>query len=146
MGSLEDVHKVPVSSRDLRDCVFARGLLVAPSDERLREVCPADGEADVPGDARGRRQPLTHLLVVFTSSEDDARDPGPPAAPRDGDDLLTVLAHIEPFDLPDVRVDPCILTLLDRLHPDSRSYVRVVRFHVPSHATPAGLSHMPRQF
>src|SRR3989449_3978098 len=58
LGSLEDVHELAVSTRDLGDGVFACGLLVPPCDERLPEVRPPDGEADEAGDGGCRHQPL----------------------------------------------------------------------------------------
>src|SRR5260370_7745910 len=81
-GPLEDVHDLAVSTRDLGDGVFPRALLGPPRDERLPEVRASDGEADEPGDAGGRRQPLAHLLVVFAAAQDDAADLRPPTPPR----------------------------------------------------------------
>src|SRR5216683_2083818 len=64
-GSLEDLHEAPVSSRDLRDCVFPRGLLVPPSKERLPEVRLVDREADEAGTLAAV---VSHLLTLFSPS------------------------------------------------------------------------------
>src|SRR5216684_2148799 len=104
-GSLEDLHEAPVSSRDLRDCVFPRGLLVPPSKERLPEVRLVDREADEAGHTGSRRQPLAHLVLAFALPMNDARDVGPAPAASGSHDLPAVLAAVEPFDLPDIRLD-----------------------------------------
>src|SRR2546428_3692322 len=131
LGSLEDVHELAVSTRDLGDGVFACGLLVPPCDERLPEVRPPDGEADEAGDGGCRHQPLAHLLVVFAASQDDAAHLGPAAPARSGHDLLAVLAPVEPFDLPDVGLDLRLLQLLDRLDHQPGTELHVVRLRVP---------------
>src|SRR5438876_3955995 len=134
LGSLEDVHELAVSTRDLGDGVFACAVLGPPLDERLPEVRPPDGEADEPGDAGCRREPLAHLLVVLAPSQDNAAHPGPATPARGGHDPLAVLAPVEPFDLPDVRLDLGILELLDRLDHQPRTEHGIVGLRVPMEA------------
>src|SRR6266446_2442490 len=131
-GPLEDVHELAVSTRDLGDGVFPRALLGPPRDERLPEVRASDGEADEPGDAGGRRQPLAHLLVVFAAAQDDAADLRPATPASGGHDPLAVLAPVEPLDLPDVGLDPRVLELLDRLDHQPGTEFYVVGLRVPT--------------
>src|SRR5215813_5842925 len=85
-----------------------------PADQWLPEVGAADREPDEARDSSCGRQPLADLLLVLAPTEDDAADTVSAAAARGGDDPLAVLTTVEPFDLPDVRLDPGILELVDR--------------------------------
>src|SRR5207302_3639168 len=93
---LEDVYELAIATGDLGDGVFPRALLSPPCDERLPEGRPPDGEADEPGDAGRRGEPLAYLRVVFAAPQDDATHLGPATAARGGHDPLAVLAPVEP--------------------------------------------------
>src|SRR6266478_10088137 len=125
-GLLEDVHELPISAGDLGDGLLSGRLFAPPADQWLPEVGAADREPDEARDSGGGHQPLAHLLLVLAPAEDDAADAVPAVAARGGDDPLAVLATVEPFDLPDVRLDSGILELADRLDHQSWPELQVV--------------------
>src|SRR6266403_342779 len=125
-GFLEDVHELVVPAGDLGDGLLSGRLFAPPADQWLPEVGAADREPDEARDSGGGHQPLAHLLLVLAPAEDDAADAVPAVAARGGDDPLAVLATVEPFDLPDVRLDSGILELADRLDHQSWPELQVV--------------------
>src|SRR5690349_16067398 len=105
----EDIHELAIALRHRLDGLFPRDLLGAPVDQRLPEHGAAHGETDEARHGGRGRQPLMHLIVVLAAAEDDAADLVAPAAPRGRHHLLAILAPVEPFDLPEIRLDARIL-------------------------------------
>src|SRR5262245_27731284 len=126
MSLLEDVHELPVPAGDLGDGLLPRRLPGSPPDQGVPDVGAADRESDEPPDAGRRREPLADLLRVLAPTEDDAPDVVAAATARRGHDPLAVLATLEPLDLPDVRLDPGVLELVDRRHHEPRAELQVV--------------------
>src|SRR5262245_35715424 len=91
---LEQVHPRAVGRGDLRSRGVARDLLGAVVHQWVPEGGPADREAGEPGNARGGRQPLAHVLVVLATAQDDAADLVAAGAAGCGDDLLAILLPV----------------------------------------------------
>src|SRR5258708_11516533 len=106
---LEDVDELDITLGDVFYGVFPRDLVCAPVHERVPKARTAYGEADESRDSRSRRQPLVYLLVVFTPAQDDTADLSAAAPARRADDCFTVLPAIKSLDLPDVRLNSCVL-------------------------------------
>src|SRR5678815_3402176 len=75
----------------------------------------SDRQSDEAWHRRGGLEPLRHFLLIGTTSQDDAADIVPAAAPRRLNHALAILAAIEPFDLPDIWLDSGILHCADGL-------------------------------
>src|SRR5215510_3357154 len=112
---VENVDEFLIAPRDLGDGRFASDLTGMPVHQRLPEDGAADCEANESRNRRCGFKPLMDFLVVFTSTQNDAADLVPAAASGGRHDLLAVFAVVEPFDLPQIRLDTGVLQLFDRL-------------------------------
>ena len=101
----EDFDQLQVAPGDFGDGGFARDLSSSKVNERIPKIRPAHGEADESFNAGRRCQPLAHFLVVLATSENDAADFLPAIAARNEHDRFAILATIESFDLPDIRLN-----------------------------------------
>src|SRR5215467_11685440 len=126
MGVFKNVHKLPVAASDLGDGGFPRRLLGPPVNERIPESCPAYCKANEPRNAGRYRQPLAHLFVVLASPQDDAADFVATAPVGSCHNLLAVLAAVQSLDLPDVRLHPSGLELLNGPDHQPRAQLPVV--------------------
>src|SRR5690606_26205011 len=86
----------------------------------------ADREADVALHRRAGAQPLVDLRAVGAAPEHDAGDAVTAARARLRGDPPAVLGRVDALDLPDVRLDPGVLDLLDRLDHEIRAQLAVV--------------------
>jgi hypothetical protein len=68
--------------------------------------------------------------VAVSSNRPRPTAMGDHAAPREGDDALTVLASIEPFHYPDIRFHACILQRADGLRHEGGPHGMTVTFLV----------------
>src|SRR5499427_4159737 len=113
LPTFENADVLLVASRNLGDGRLPGELAGTPINHRLPEGGPSDCEANESGNRRCDFQPLVDLLVVCTSAQNDAADFVPAAAPGSRHDLLAVFAAVEPFDLPQVRLNTGLLQLFD---------------------------------
>ena len=111
---LEDTRPFTEASSDSSHRGFPRDFVSAPRRHGLQPCRPADRETDEAMDTRRYVDPAQHRLLVRAAAEDDAADPRTSIALRRIDGLLAILVTIEPLDLPDIRLDACILEGADR--------------------------------
>ena len=71
-----------------------------------------------------------HFLVVLAAAQNDAADSVPAVSARGGHDLFAVLAPVQSFDLPNIRLDAGVLKLHDGLHHQLGTKLEVVGFLV----------------
>src|SRR5215471_4003030 len=109
LPTFENVDKLLVASRDLGDGSLPGELTGTPIDHRLPEGSASDCEANESRNRRCNFQPLGDFLVICTSAQSDAANLVPSAAPGGRHHLLAVFAAVEPFDLPQVRLDTGVL-------------------------------------
>jgi hypothetical protein len=67
-----------------------------------------------------------HLLVVLAPPEDNTANFVTAVPVRSRHNFLAVLAAVEPLDFPDIRLNSCILELLDRPDHQSRPNLQVI--------------------
>ena len=72
------------AARNFPDGPFPSDLLRPQIGERLPEDCPPHGEANETVDIGGGHQPVTHLVLVFATSQDHATDVVPAVTPGGG--------------------------------------------------------------
>src|SRR5882672_3078673 len=120
---LKNVHKRPISMRNLGHGVLASDLLRPQVDEWIPETGPAHGETDEARNAGRRRQPFAHLFVIFAPAQNDATHFVPAVTPRGGHNLLAVLVAVKPLDLPHIRFDACVLQLVNG--PDHQAWAKL---------------------
>src|SRR5437879_5013271 len=102
-----------VALGDARRGGLAVHLAVDEGLQRVPPDGPADGEPDVAGHAGAGPQPVLHRLIVRAAAQHDTGHAVAPAGAGLRRDSLAVLAFVEPFDLPDVGLDPAVVELRD---------------------------------
>src|SRR5215510_15481928 len=122
----KNIHKLPISARNLRYGALARDLLRPQINEWIPETGPAHRKTDEPRDAGRRHQPFAHLVVIFASAQNNATYFIPVASPRRCHNLLAVLTAVESLDLPHIRFNPRVLQLLNGLNHQSGAKLQVV--------------------
>jgi hypothetical protein len=70
---------------------------------------------------------MQHAVWFRIPPKHDAPDFTSAAATRGCDDMLAVLSAIEPFDLPDIGFDSCILQGANGLKDERRAHEPIVR-------------------
>src|SRR5215471_15403205 len=93
LPTFENVDKLLVASRDLGNSSLPGELTGTPIDHRLPEGSASDCEANESRNRRCNFQPLGDFLVICTSAQNDAAN------------LVSSAAAVEPFDLPQIRLD-----------------------------------------
>src|SRR5580693_8934351 len=132
-AGFKDTHKLLIVVGNFLYRSFTRSFLIAPVNKRLPKVRTPNCKSDEPWHARRYRQPLSHFLVVLPAAQDDTSHFVPPVAARRGHHRLAILATIEPFDLPDIRLDMRVLEFADRLDHKWWTDFQVVRLLVALH-------------
>src|SRR5438034_8101903 len=108
-GLLKNVHKLQVAITNLSHSSFGRDLPGQPATDWIPENSLSRGEADESLHLSCSCQPFEHPLLVPSIGQDDAGDFGTPAAASSSHNSLAVIAAIESFYSPYVRLDLCIL-------------------------------------
>jgi hypothetical protein len=112
---VKTVHKRPIATRNLTHGSVPGNLLGPPIHKRLPKYGATDGKSNEASGPRCRLKPLVNFFSVFASAQNDAPNFVATSPMCNGYDSLAVLATVEPFDLPDVRFDACILQFTDGL-------------------------------
>src|SRR5919106_4599980 len=130
VGLLEKIHELSIAPRDLGESLLPRRLLGPPGDQRVPEIGAADREADEARHLRRDLEPLPHFPVVLAAAENDAADLVAAARPRRRHDRLAILAAIETFDFPQIRIDAGVLELADGLDHQAGPELQIIGFPV----------------
>ncbi len=109
------------------DAGLTRGLVGAEIDDRLQERRAADGKADEARHGGGDAEPLDDLLLVLAAAQHNRADAIATVAAYCLDDLHAVFAAVQPFDLPDVRLDAEVLNFADRTDHQAGAHLQIVR-------------------
>ena len=123
-----------------------RYLLRTPVNEWIPETGAAHSEADEPGNRRCYSEPFAHLLVVFTTAEDDAAYLIAAPAAGSSHNPLAVFVPVEPFDLPNIRLNLRVLKLLNGLCHQPGAKLQIVGFLVSFELIELGLLRRNQQF
>ena len=91
-----------------------------------QKVGAADREADEARHTGRHRQPFAHFLIVLAAAQHDAADLIAAAGARRRHDRLAILAPIEAFDLPEIRLDAGVLQLADGLDHQARPQLEII--------------------
>src|ERR1700719_561439 len=126
----KDFDEGPVAPGNFRNGGFARCLSSSKINERIPKIRPADSEANEAFDASCGRQPLAHFFVVLATSKNNTANFVPLTAMCCGHDRLAVLMAIESLDLPDIRLNPGVLQLSNRLNHQLRTKLQIIGFLV----------------
>ena len=126
MESLEDLDEFPIAAGDLGHRGFPCHLLRAPIDKRLPEARASDGEANEARHSSRGCQPFANLLIVLTPTQNDTTDSCAAVPTRSGNNPFAVLMPVKSFNLPYVRLDACVLELLDGLRHQERAKFQVI--------------------
>ena len=115
-----------IAAGNLGHRCFPCHLLRAPVDKRLPEARPSDGEANEARHSSRGCQPFANLLIVLTPTQNDTTDLCAAVPARSSHNPFAVLVPVESFDLPYVRLDACVLKLLDGLRHQQGAKFQVV--------------------
>ena len=77
--------------------------------ERIPENGAADRKSDKARNSRRGREPFANFTVILATTENDTADGVTPASARRRHDALGILAPIQPFKLPQIRLHAPIL-------------------------------------
>src|SRR6266496_3530170 len=127
---VKNVHKLAIAVGDLSDRVLASDFLCPHVNQRIPETGTAYGKTDETLDSCRDRQPLTHLLIVLSAAENDTADIVASATPGNSYHCFAVFPAIKSLDLPNVRLDLCVLEFHDGLDHQARTQLHVVGFLV----------------
>src|SRR6267378_6227214 len=126
LAGFENLNKLLISASNFGDCVISSYLACTPVNEWTPEARPAHGEANEARNCSCGSEPLANFAIVLAPTEDDAADSVPAAAAGSSHKPFAVLVTLEPFDLPDVRLNPRILKLLNGLSRQPRTKLQIV--------------------
>jgi hypothetical protein len=122
----EGVGEAAVAAGDLAGGGFSGDFSSTPGDERVLEDRAANSKTNEAGYAGCHSEPLVNFFLIFAPAKDNAAHAAAPGPPGSSNDLLAILAGIEAFDFPDIRLDARVLELLNGLYHQMRTQLRIV--------------------
>src|SRR6266853_6225055 len=146
LAGFENFNKRMISTGDFSDCGISRYLLRSPVNQRIPEARPANGEANEAWNRSGGREPLEDFAMVFAPTENDASDSVPASAAGSSHNPFAVFVTLEPFDLPHVRFNPCILKFLNGLSHQLGTKLQIIGLFISLQAIDLGLLGWDQQF
>src|SRR6266853_3158685 len=146
LAGFENFNKLLISTSNLGDrgtlCYFLR----TPVNQWIPEARPAHGEANEAWNRSGGREPLEDFAIVLAPTEDDASDSVPASAAGSSHNPFAVFVTLEPFDLPHVRFNPCILKFLNGLSHQLGTKLQIIGLFISLQAIDLGLLGWDQQF
>src|SRR4029079_16196649 len=98
---------------------------------RIPDLVRPDTDPDEAVDGRRDLEPVPHLVFICAVTQHNAADFLAPIAPCQLDEALAVINAIEPFDLPDIRLNSGVLQRANGIEHKCRPDVSIVSFCAP---------------